>query len=596
MTYTSNIKPISFFFLALLLISLLTVPALGAVGGSCGSGLTWTLDGAALTVSGQGAMTDFTDAEMPPWYPYAGSITSVTVEEGVTSLGSLSFFGCSALMDLSLPASLTAIGDRACRDCTSLAYVSVPQGVSAIGRSAFEGCTALAAVDLPEGLLSLGDMAFYRCAALRSVTVPSTVQDMGMVVFGHCASLLRADIRCPISRLPDMTFFGCTSLAEVALPRELTQVGNDAFEACRSLSGVYYSGQEADAIARDIEADTALSARGGLIEEPMESNLAHTVEESTSLRTVTDTAAALITVERPVENGVPAAIGTVTAVLKNGAGWREVASAVSQMILDRTQRGGSGAITVTVEAPGIPLDGGVMADFIGESVSLHIHAGGGVRWHIDMSALRHGDMAPQQYHLTASLSQQQDKPEQVVCARLYRLDTLPDVDFPATVGLPLGEDTARRYASLFTADGKKYALQSSVVVDADGVAWFPVSGGWDAFACYVALDAEGVWLENASVPATLHDEYGASEGMLTDAQGNRYKITGRSSRWGITGGRFALYVGAAMLGVVLVVTIIMVSRNQIIKGREAGRAAAERAAIARTRKEGETDSHSREES
>ncbi len=89
--------------------------------GACGDNLTWTLDteSGILTISGSGAMTDYSYENHAPWYSYCSSITSAVISDGVTSIGDYAIYGCSSLLtSITIPCSVTSIGYRAFRDCS----------------------------------------------------------------------------------------------------------------------------------------------------------------------------------------------------------------------------------------------------------------------------------------------------------------------------------------------------------------------------------------------------------------------------------------------------------------------------------------------
>ena len=77
--------------------------------GKCGANLTWILDSdGVLTISGKGAMYDYTnqgniDIDMPPWREYGIQISSLVIDDGVTSIGDAAFCYCIALETLSIP-------------------------------------------------------------------------------------------------------------------------------------------------------------------------------------------------------------------------------------------------------------------------------------------------------------------------------------------------------------------------------------------------------------------------------------------------------------------------------------------------------------
>jgi len=67
--------------------------------------------------------------------------------------------------------------------CTS---ITVSEGVATIGKSAFQGCSNLASVSLPSSLTSIGEAAFHSCTALTSITIPNNVTEIAVYAFEDC--------------------------------------------------------------------------------------------------------------------------------------------------------------------------------------------------------------------------------------------------------------------------------------------------------------------------------------------------------------------------------------------------------------------------
>ena len=111
------------------------------------------------------------------------SITSVVIPATVTSIGSKAFYQCTSLNSVTLNEGLQTIGEAAFQYCSALLSVSVPNSVTRIEKLAFGDCTALADVTLSEGLTYIGDGAFGYCPKITSITIPSTITSMGAVVF-----------------------------------------------------------------------------------------------------------------------------------------------------------------------------------------------------------------------------------------------------------------------------------------------------------------------------------------------------------------------------------------------------------------------------
>ncbi len=107
------------------------------------------------------------------------ALQSISIPSSVTSIGEQAFYGCSALGEIKLPAGITKIGSETFRECSSLEAISVPSGVLSIGEDAFAYCTALKEAALPEGLTDIGDRAFDQCTALENINIPSSVTHLG---------------------------------------------------------------------------------------------------------------------------------------------------------------------------------------------------------------------------------------------------------------------------------------------------------------------------------------------------------------------------------------------------------------------------------
>lgn len=185
-------------------------------------------------------------------------LTSLTLMDGVTSIGDSAFYGCTALQTVRIPGSVRSVGARAFYHCRGLADVSVEQGVETLGAEAFAGCTNLREIALPDSVDTLGDQAFSgsglrsftasvpvwpdyllsSCNSLTRIEVPDTVRTLGVGVFSNCTSLAEAVLPDGLAEVPDYTFNGCSALASVHMPASAMRVGQSAFADCGALAGV----------------------------------------------------------------------------------------------------------------------------------------------------------------------------------------------------------------------------------------------------------------------------------------------------------------------------------------------------------------------
>jgi len=140
------------------------------------------------------------------------SLTSVTIPKGVTNINLAAFEGCSSLTSASIPESVTSIGDEAFSGCSSLTRITIPKGVTSIARAAFRECSNLINIVIPERVTRIGDAAFWCCSSLSSVTIPESVTEIGSGAFGSCVSLADMTIPKSVSSIDSRAFGGCEGL------------------------------------------------------------------------------------------------------------------------------------------------------------------------------------------------------------------------------------------------------------------------------------------------------------------------------------------------------------------------------------------------
>ena len=114
------------------------------------------------------------------------TLTSVTIPNTVTTIGYNCFYGCDNLTSVTLPNNITSLGDNFFRGCRKLTSLSIPNNITTLGSYCFSGCTTMTSITIPNGVTSLGNGCFYNCMALTSITIPSTVTTIGASCFGYC--------------------------------------------------------------------------------------------------------------------------------------------------------------------------------------------------------------------------------------------------------------------------------------------------------------------------------------------------------------------------------------------------------------------------
>ncbi len=215
--------------------------------GSCGNGLSWTLEGTALWISGSGAMMEYFYPQNVPWYPYRANIRSVSVESGVRSICSVAFYEYTGLTQCQLPDTVTSIGSGAFYGCQSLEEIVIPRECQTIGSSAFQRCSSLTRVHIPADVFDIGALAFAECSGITELTVAEGNRDY----FAEDSVLYCSETQqlmfCPegktgsvvvpegIVSIAARAFQNCTLVESVTLPESLSSIGANAFYSCSSL-------------------------------------------------------------------------------------------------------------------------------------------------------------------------------------------------------------------------------------------------------------------------------------------------------------------------------------------------------------------------
>ena len=256
---------------ALLTILLFILPMMACAdnGGSCGDNLTWKYEPSTktLTISGSGAMKDYTGLDRCPWYSYyySNSVVKAVIEEGVTSIGNYAFCECGDLQDIIIPNSMISIGHRAFYKCYNLTSVTIPNNVTTIYNGAFEEsglksisipnsinaiqdntfklCRSLSSAAIPSSVTKIGDNAFYRCP-LNSVLIPNGVTTIGNNAFQYC-KMTTLTIPNSVKTIGNSAFQACTNMTSVIIGENVTSIGESAFLYCENLSRVLCYPEEA---------------------------------------------------------------------------------------------------------------------------------------------------------------------------------------------------------------------------------------------------------------------------------------------------------------------------------------------------------------
>ncbi len=191
-------------------------------------------------------------------------LTSATIPDSVTSIGSRAFYGCKRWINITTGSSyflgmlnfsdcpdlttvviengITSIHDETFKNFSKLTSVTIPDSVTYIGNSAFEGCTELTSITIPDSVTFIGDYAFSSCKGLTGVNIPDSVTSIGEGAFDGCTGLTSVAIPDSITSIGNGVFYYCTGLTSITISDNVTSIGYMAFYGCTGLTDVYYNG------------------------------------------------------------------------------------------------------------------------------------------------------------------------------------------------------------------------------------------------------------------------------------------------------------------------------------------------------------------
>lgn len=144
--------------------------------------------------------------------------------------------------------SVTNIPDMAFLDITHqwrLSSVTIGNGVTTIGTSAFDGCMFLTSVTIPDSVTTIGIYAFFDCRRLTDVVIPNSVISIGAGAFQQCMALTSIAIPNGVTTIKNSTFCHCDNLINITIPVSVTEIENDAFYMSGiGFGDVYYTGTQ----------------------------------------------------------------------------------------------------------------------------------------------------------------------------------------------------------------------------------------------------------------------------------------------------------------------------------------------------------------
>ena len=159
--------------------------------GDSGETKTYTLTGTitaqlsqgVMTITGSGEMPDYEDDTQQPWYSEERNIKKLVISDGITKVGSASFW-CCAIEEISFPETLTVIGRNAFYSCYRLKTINLPESLVTIEDGAFCACERASGVNMGKNVKSIGNAAFMG-VDVKQITLPASLESINTQSFDN---------------------------------------------------------------------------------------------------------------------------------------------------------------------------------------------------------------------------------------------------------------------------------------------------------------------------------------------------------------------------------------------------------------------------
>jgi hypothetical protein len=240
-----------------------------------------------VTIIGSGNMQNYDLQSLQPWFSLQNILTTVIVENtvssivnytfyeftkltsisfnGVKTIGSKSFEGCISLPSISIPTSVTTISSNAFKGCTNLEFVDYPVSIKTDTNDIFQDCSKLTTLNIiGEGELknyennqqpwssiktqittiSIGNKVTsissyaFEGTSITSITLPDSIETISSNVFENC-SKLQSIIMNKVKSIGSKAF-ASTVLTTINLPQTVTTLGSQVFYNCKSMTSIKY--------------------------------------------------------------------------------------------------------------------------------------------------------------------------------------------------------------------------------------------------------------------------------------------------------------------------------------------------------------------
>ena len=180
-------------------------------------------------------------------FSWVKDLEEVHIGRRVTKIHSNAFYQCRNLKEIifKYPGSLQAIGSAAFYGCSSLVEVTLPETLTYIGSYTFFNCTNLKEINIPDGVKNIFNNTFYRCPNLEKVYLGEGIESIEHEAFCNCEKIKNISLPDGLKVIGERAFAGCSGLSKLIIPYSIEIIESKAFSNCKEIE-FEYSGTKAE--------------------------------------------------------------------------------------------------------------------------------------------------------------------------------------------------------------------------------------------------------------------------------------------------------------------------------------------------------------
>ena len=181
-------------------------------------------------------------------------LTSISIPDSITGIGNNPFLFCSRLTEINVsldhPTIATINGVLFSKPDRRLVFYPmkledehyrIPKGIRVIGDSAFSYCDALHSVTIPDTVTTIGALAFSASRYITTIEMPNSITRIGDHAFSNCMLLKEITIPDGVVSIGDEAFRNCFYLKSITIPDSVTEIGDNPFQKCERLKEILVS-------------------------------------------------------------------------------------------------------------------------------------------------------------------------------------------------------------------------------------------------------------------------------------------------------------------------------------------------------------------